>query len=92
MDKSAVFEETATKVVQIAIARLRHNHTVFAGQFPAYGDGNTGKYTLTPNKNWLAAFWSGLLWLAAHHSGDADDIQRPEALLPSFQPALWVAV
>lgn len=82
-----------TAIIPTAAARVRENYTAFSGQFPAYGnpiaDGIADTvYQLTPNKNWLAAFWSGLLWLVAAHTDDEADLSRAKSLLPSFAERL----
>jgi len=85
--------EQFTAVLPVATTRIRVNYATFNSAFPAYGhpvhDGNPPlTYHLTPNKNWLAAFWAGLLWLTAAHTDDLDDIARAQALLPSFTQRL----
>ena len=85
--------EQFTAVLPVATARIRANYSMFNGAFPAYGnpsqdDISTITYQLSTNKNWLAAFWAGLLWLTAAHTDDTDDIARAEALLPSFAQRL----
>lgn len=70
-------------LISQAIDRIRRNDALFGRSFPSYGDGDA-VYLLTPNQNWLAAFWAGLLWLAAASSGDEDDLARARARLPSF--------
>jgi unsaturated chondroitin disaccharide hydrolase len=66
-----------------AVERIRRNIDIFGDQFPSYGDGNHA-YHLTPNKNWLASFWAGLLWLSAVHTDNADLSTQTSKLLPSF--------
>ena len=83
MDKSAPFEGTGLHVVQQSIARIQLNFDRFDNQFPSYGDGSSA-YHLTANKNWLASFWSGLLWLVAYHTKAPDDIANARSLVSSF--------
>jgi unsaturated chondroitin disaccharide hydrolase len=45
-------------------------------------------YQLTPNENWLAGFWTGLLWLAFSAAGDEDLCAQAKGLLPSFRDRL----
>ena len=70
-----------------ALTRVQRNVSDFGSQFPSYGRGDH-TYRLTPNQNWLAAFWAGLLWLRASKTGDPADVQRAAALLPSFAQRL----
>lgn len=76
-----------SEILPIVIARIRHNYDLFDGSFPSYGDGDKA-YLLTKNKNWLASFWSGLLWLVYSQTKDSEDCQRAKALLPSFKARL----
>lgn len=78
---------TGTQVIPLTVALVHRNYVTFAGEFPAYGNGDS-TYKLTPNKNWLAAFWSGMLWLIACETGDAADIARARSVLPSFAARL----
>jgi unsaturated chondroitin disaccharide hydrolase len=74
-----------TAILPMATRRIRHNYAAYGMFFPAYGSPTMDTaYKLTANQNWLAAFWSGLLWLVAHHSQDPDDVRRATSLLPSF--------
>jgi len=45
-------------------------------------------YQLTGNENWLAGFWTGLLWLAHSCTGEEGFRAHAEALLPSFSERL----
>lgn len=87
MKSTGVTEATIAQI----ITRIRRNHDIYAGQFPAYGTG-TLDYLLTSNKDWLAAFWSGLLWLTAAHTGEQADIDRAKSLLPTFVTRLDEAI
>jgi unsaturated chondroitin disaccharide hydrolase len=39
--------------------------------FPHYGDPRTGRWTTSPDGDWTGGHWVGMLWLAAHRTGDA---------------------
>lgn len=80
-------EIIAQAIIPTAIARIRRNYAAFAGQFPSYGDGHLA-YHITPNNNWLASFWAGLLWLVYMHTKNMEDCERAKSLLPSFQARL----
>ncbi len=80
-------DKIISEILPTTIARIRRNYDLFDGLFPSYGDGDKA-YLLTENKNWLASFWSGLLWLVYSQTGDAEDYQRAKALLPSFEARL----
>lgn len=68
------------------VTRIQRNCTVFGDQFPTVGAGT--RYELGPNNNWLAGFWTGLLWLAYAESG-ADDLRTcAEAHLASYTARL----
>lgn len=75
------------EIIPASIARIRRNYDSFNGLFPSYGNGDNA-YLLTENKNWLASFWSGLLWLVYSQTQDSDDCQRAKNLLPSFEARL----
>ena len=70
-------------VIPHAISLVRRNFVTFNGMFPSYGD-NDISYNLTENKNWLAAFWTGLLWLISSETKDAQDVANARSLLPTF--------
>ena len=74
---------TAQQTIKTIINRVHDNMARFNGQFPSYGDGDH-QYNLTPNQNWLAAFWSGLVWLTYSQTQDINDQQFATNLLPSF--------
>ncbi len=69
-----------------ALSRIKRNSTLFNGRFPNSGSGL--HYTLNDNVNWLAAFWPGMLWLAAAYSNDPIYRQTAVSLLPSFHNRL----
>lgn len=74
-------------LLQITCERTQLNRLRFEGKFPSYGDGDHA-YHLTANQDWLASFWSGLLWWVALESGEDGDLQAAKALLPSFEERL----
>jgi unsaturated chondroitin disaccharide hydrolase len=76
-----------TDIIDKSVKRIKQNNRVFLGRFPSYGDRQM-TYHLTANENWLAAFWSGLLWLAAAKSKSPTDIQAACERLPSFAQRL----
>jgi len=78
---------TTAAIIQTSMKRTQHNYDAFNGQFPAYGDGGNA-YVLTANKNWLASFWAGLLWLSACEMATADASARAQSVLPSFEARL----
>ena len=80
-------QDTTTAIIPSIIERLRANQTVFDGCFPSYGNGDNAYY-LTPNENWLASFWSGLLWLTYAVTGVQADQDAAAALLPTFAARL----
>jgi len=54
--------------------------------FPNYGQGHT--YVRRENSNWLAGFWTGLLWLAYDATADLFYRDAAAALLPTFADRL----
>lgn len=91
MFTSADFDSTTAKILATTITRIRHNYSIYNGLFPSYGDGDK-KYLLTENKNWLASFWSGLLWLSCAQTGDKEDCVRAKSTLASFEARLDKAI
>lgn len=75
-------EHSFQSVLRDVLDRLLRNRDAFADRFPTVGAGT--QYVTTPNDNWLAAFWPGLLWLAYSATGDPAFRDRAEALLPTF--------
>jgi unsaturated chondroitin disaccharide hydrolase len=69
-----------------SLQRIRRHHHTFGSRFPTVGEGT--HYQLTGNENWLAGFWTGLLWLAYSCTGDEGLRAHAEALLPSFRERL----
>jgi len=69
-----------------SLARLRGCRRAFGDQFPTVGDGT--RYRLAANDNWLAGFWTGLLWQAYAATGDRELRAQAESLLPTFQERL----
>lgn len=83
--------KTTEEIIPLVTSRIRNNYAAFNGKYPAYGVNDTD-YLLTPNQNWLAAFWAGMLWLTASHTGDADDLARALSLKPTFIERLDKAI
>lgn len=79
-------EAASTKVLDNMLARLPMMAKQFNGEFPAYGEGK--RYKLTPNQNWLASFWSGLLWLGYAAGQDTKLRRHAESLLPTYAARL----
>jgi unsaturated chondroitin disaccharide hydrolase len=69
-----------------SLERVRRHHRACGDRFPIVGEG--GSYQLADNDNWLAGFWTGLLWLAHIATGDEDLRQHAQELLPSFRERL----
>ena len=80
-------EFVKTSIIPTAIERVRRNAIRFDGKFPSYGDGST-HYRLTPNENWLASFWAGLLWLVYAQTDQTADKKRAVQVLPDFAARL----
>lgn len=81
---------TPTQILEKALHSLQRYHANFGEAFPAYGIGKT--YKLTPNQNWLASFWSGLLWLGFAATNDDSLREHAEALLPSYEKRLTARI
>lgn len=74
--------EAITAALDHRLPRLVQNIDRFAGQFPNSGRGQ--QYQLADNRNWLAAFWPGVLWQSYQFTADERFRQAAEALLPTF--------
>ena len=70
------------QALEASLDRIRRHHRALGDRFPTTGEGC--RYRLGANDNWLAGFWTGLLWLAYAATGDRDLRAHAEALLPSF--------
>ncbi|HTE85028.1 MAG TPA: glucuronyl hydrolase, partial [Dehalococcoidia bacterium] len=70
------------ELVDSALAHARANVERWGDRFPSSGE--KGHYRLIPNENWLAGFWTGILWLAYGATQDPVFRRRAESLLPSF--------
>ena len=83
-----MFEQilSSADVINNALERLKNYHYDFGTEFPAYGAGKS--YVLTPNQNWLAGFWSGILWLSYAATGDSAFREHAESLLPTYEARL----
>jgi unsaturated chondroitin disaccharide hydrolase len=78
--------ERLMATLDASLERISRNHDTFGGRFPTVGEGH--RYQLTANDNWLAGFWTGLLWLAYSATGDEALTSQAETLLPSFRKRL----
>lgn len=81
-DPSIHFNEVISK----SIERIRSNILNFGQKFPSFGDGTS--YRLTDNRDWLASFWAGLVWLAYAATQDSKLRAYARSLLPSFERRL----
>jgi len=72
--------------LEYSLARIRRHGRTFGDQFPTIGDGS--RYRLAGNDNWMAGFWTGLLWLAYAVTGERDLRAQAESLLATFQDRL----
>lgn len=72
--------------IDVLVKRIHRNSQRFGNQFPLYGEGL--HYVLSPNDNWLTAFWTGLVWLA-YAASENDSLKAyARSLLPTFQARL----
>jgi unsaturated chondroitin disaccharide hydrolase len=78
--------ERLLTALDTSLQRLRRCHIMYGERFPTVGE--EGRYRLEPNENWLAGFWTGLLWLAYRATADEDLSAHAKDLLPSFQKRL----
>ncbi|MBN1562548.1 MAG: glycoside hydrolase family 88 protein, partial [Anaerolineae bacterium] len=62
------------------------NQAIFGDQFPTVGQRKT--YVTGPNDNWLAGFWTGLLWLTYATTRDETTRNYAAARLASFEKRL----
>lgn len=74
------------ETLDIIFSRLAQSHQRFGLRFPSYGNGT--RYYLTNNENWLASFWTGLLWLAYAETKQATFCNHAERLLSTFEERL----
>lgn len=65
-----------------SVDHIRRHHRAAGDRFPTIGQGSG--YALGANDNWLAGFWTGLLWLVYAATGDGDVRAHAESLLPTF--------
>jgi len=72
--------------LEYSLARIRRHSRTFGDRFPTIGEGS--RYCLAGNDNWLAGFWTGLLWLAYTVTGEGDLRVQAESLLPTFRERL----
>ncbi len=78
--------QTAEELLETALKRVQHNSQIFGNQFPNYSD--TAEYNLNENNNWVAGFWTGMLWLSYAQTKDAGVRDCAINLLPSFERRL----
>ena len=78
--------ERLVAALDASLERISQYHRTFGARFPTMG--KMGLYQLAPNDNWLAGFWTGLLWLAYGATEDEDLCAHARELLPSFQERL----
>ncbi|MEM8863540.1 MAG: glycoside hydrolase family 88 protein, partial [Chloroflexota bacterium] len=76
----------AEKLLETALERVKSNSQVTGDLFPNYSD--TTEYNLNENNNWVAGFWTGMLWLAYTHTQDTGLHDCAINLLPSFEKRL----
>ena len=77
---------SAETLLHTAITRVQTNWPTYGDKFPNYGDGT--KYTLEENKNWVAGFWPGMVWLTYAQTTDEALSRYAATLLPSFKRRL----
>ena len=87
MTPAPIEDVISNTILSKITARIRNNYDQFSGEFPSYGNGTT-TYNLTPNKNWLASFWTGLLWLTYSQTKAESDADNAKKLLPTFEQRL----
>ncbi len=76
----------AEKLLKTALERVKNNSQITGDLFPNYSD--TTEYNLNENNNWVAGFWTGMLWLAYAQTGDTGLRDCAINLLPSFEKRL----
>jgi unsaturated chondroitin disaccharide hydrolase len=86
-EEPPVTDASGTRVLwEEAIDRTSRNMDRFGDRFPTTGE--DGRYRLIPNENWLAGFWTGILWLAYASAHAPRFRETAESLLPSFRQRL----
>lgn len=68
-------EELWTTALALMLDRVDATLDACAASFPLYVD-DDGRWFTTPDGNWCAGHWIGLLWLAAKRAQDADTRHR----------------
>lgn len=82
-----MLDEAGQTALRRALARIERSYTHFRDQFPTYGSGLL--YELNPrNNDWMAGFWSGLLWLAYVATGDDQLREEVRLRLTTFEQRL----
>ncbi|MGW7006135.1 sugar ABC transporter permease, partial [Streptomyces sp. NPDC054933] len=72
-------EFTPEAALAAMLERVRATAREVGDRFPLYAEPGTGVWTTTRRGSWTAGYWTGLLWLAAWHSGAVDDLRRAVA-------------
>ncbi len=70
---------TPDSALSAMVDRVRATAREVGDRYPLYADPRTGAWTTTRRGSWTAGYWTGLLWLAARHSGRAQDRDRAVA-------------
>lgn len=74
------------QLLDTAMQRVQQNWRTYGDKFPNYGEDT--RYTLKENKNWVAGFWPGMVWLTYAQTGDEELAAYAATLLPSFERRL----
>lgn len=77
---------SAESLLQLSLDRVCRNSANYGTLFPNVGDGQ--RYILRENKNWVAGFWPGMLWLTYAQTQNETVLNCAKGLLPSFQRRL----
>ncbi|MDF3289156.1 sugar ABC transporter permease [Streptomyces silvisoli] len=74
--KSSTDEFDPDASLSAMLDRVRATAQEVGDRYPLYADPGSGAWTTTRRGSWTAGYWTGLLWLAARHSGDPQDRDR----------------
>lgn len=77
---------TISDTITLCNERIRKNIARFGEQFPFIGDGDN--YVLGANNHWMAAFWTGELWLAYLTTKDETFRRAAQQHLSNFRQRL----
>lgn len=83
-EKDASFWQEA---LDYAVHKIRSNIAFFGDEYPAPASVRN-VYPRVQNIEWTSSFWTGLLWLAYHSSGDELFRDAAERYLPDFRTRL----